>query len=191
MEFACPTCREPNATFFSDVQCVKCCPVCRDSDKLGVAFAFDEVRLRRIQKDWWAHAQQYHKRISRSHVGNGRYTGPFAFTLTKSPKDDLTEKDMIEACRKVMTQTSKPVEKYAWYLEYKDEERHPHIHGIYETHDGTRVPKRQFQRAWSIWDEDKAHGAGFRGGYHRPVRSNEGYKDYIMKDGGIHESHNI
>jgi len=132
----------------------------------------------------------------KTHIGNGAYQGAFAFTFTKSPKDDLTVHQMITAAEKLMNQKSCPVKKFAWYLEHKptldDSEAHPHIHGMYETADGKRIESKHFKRAWPIWGEHAKDengklirlGAGFRGGYHRPVRSEEKYKDYIRKDGG-------
>lgn len=122
---------------------------------------------------------------------NGKYKGRFAFTLTMSPSDGLTEDDMIYACKKIMEQKSQPVKKFAWYLEYKDEETksHPHIHGMYETETGRRIERKHWQRQWKIWDETKPLGQGFRGGYHRPVRHDEAYNDYISKQAGISESH--
>lgn len=130
----------------------------------------------------------------KTHTGNGAPSGAFAFTLTKSPKDDLSVNDMIKAVKKIMSQKSCPVKSYAWYLEDKGtdasgEPLHPHIHGMYETQTGGRIEKKHFMRAWSVWDEDNHIGAGHRGGYHRPVRLEEQYNDYIKKDGGIGESH--
>lgn len=126
-------------------------------------------------------------------VGNGVYQGPFAFTLTKSPKDPYTVGDMLTAVRKVMHQKSCPVIKYAWYYEDKGRDDngdpiHPHIHGMYETATGGRIETRHWKRAWRIWNPDKPLGAGFVGGYHRPVRDGEGYSNYIKKDGGMGES---
>lgn len=124
-------------------------------------------------------------------TANGKYKGPFAFTLTMSPSDGLTEEQMMFAVRKIMEQKSQPVKKFAWYLEYKDEEtkRHPHIHGMYETETGRRIEKKHWQRQWKIWDESIPLGAGFRGGYHRPVRSDEAYNQYIAKQCGQGDSH--
>lgn len=129
-------------------------------------------------------------RSKTTHTGNGAYQGAFAFTLTKSPDDDLTELDMIKAVRKIMSQKSCPVKKYAWYLEYGDPELklHPHIHGLYETESSGRIEAKHWKRSWKIWDEKHKLGRGFRGGYHRPVRSEEGYSDYIKKDKGLNES---
>lgn len=126
-------------------------------------------------------------RGERTRAPETHYKGPFAFTLTMSPKDGLTEEDLVSAVRKVMSQQSCPVSKYAWYLEYgnKETKEHPHIHGMYETFSGGRIEKKYWKRAWKIWDERTALGAGFRGGYHRPVRSEERYSDYIKKDGGL------
>ena len=140
-----------------------------------------------VQKEWLEHLQKDHK-PNRSHVGNGTYQGPFAFTLTKSPKDSQTVLEMIAAVRKVMTQKSQPIKKFAWYLEYKGEETHPHIHGMYETETGRRIEAKHFKRAWPLWDEKIKLGAGFRGGYHRPIKDTEKYADYIKKDGGVSES---
>lgn len=134
--------------------------------------------------------------VSVPKVGNGRYNGAWAFTLTMSPKDQLTVGEMLVAVRKVMTQKSCPVEKYVWYYEDKGRDDngdpiHPHIHGMYETTTGGRIERKHWTRAWKIWDETKPVGAGFRGGYHRPVRSGEGYASYIKKDGGMCESYGL
>jgi hypothetical protein len=130
------------------------------------------------------------------HSGNGVYRGAFAFTLTKSPKDPLTVGDMLIAVRKVMKQKSCLVTKYAWYYEDKGRDENgdainPHIHGMYETSTGGRIERKHWKRAWDIWDESKPMGAGFRGGYHRPVKHDEAYDNYIKKDGGMSEQNNI
>lgn len=126
-------------------------------------------------------------------VGNGAPSGAFAFTLTKSPKDAHTVGDMLTAVRKVLSQKSCPVAKYAWYYEEKGRDEngdpiHPHIHGMYETHSGGRIEAKHFMRAWPLWNEKKPLGAGFQGGYHRPVKHDEAYSNYIKKDGGMSES---
>lgn len=162
-------------------------------------------------REWWDEVMNKHNRayeernmerwfkhlasIKKKHVGNGKPSGAFAFTLTKSPKDSLTVSDMLAAVRKVMRQKSCPVKKYAWYYEEKGRDEngdpiHPHIHGMYETESGGRIEQKHFKRAWPIWSEDPDNkmGAGFRGGYHRPVKDNEAYTDYIKKDGGMSES---
>lgn len=136
----------------------------------------------------------WHKKTTR--VGNGAPSGAFAFTITKSSKDAFSVGDMLTAVRKIMSQKSCPVAKYAWYYEEKGRDEngdpiHPHIHGIYETHGGGRIEAKHFMRAWPIWNEKKPLGAGFQGGYHRPVRSSEGYKDYIKKDGGMSERYGM
>lgn len=141
---------------------------------------------------WEQHKREAHPK-PRSHIGNGKPVGPFAFTLTKSPKDPLSISDLLAAARGIMAQKTKPVLKYAWYYEDKGRDSngdplHPHIHGMYETVDGGRIPARQFERNWKIWDETSTMGAGFLGGYHRPVKYEEAYSDYICKDGGLGES---
>lgn len=148
-----------------------------------------ELHIKRID-EWQRHLDSKHSRKPRT--GNGTYQGAWAFTLTMSPKDGLSVGDMLTAVRKVMKQKSNPVKSYAWYYEDKGRDDngdpiHPHIHGIYETVTGGRVEAKHFKRAWSIWDERKPFGAGFRGGYHRPVRSEERYDDYIKKGGGMGE----
>ena len=136
-------------------------------------------------QNYWKHLKSHDK----SHTGNGTYNGPFAYTLTKSDKDALTVGEMIKAAQKLMSQKSCPVIKYAWWLEYKgDDQSHPHIHGMYMTKTGGRIEAKHFKRAWPIWDEKIRMGAGFRGGYHRPVRHEECYEEYIAKDGGVGES---
>jgi len=124
--------------------------------------------------------------------GNGAPKGAFAFTLTKSPKDPLTIGDMLTAVRKVMNQKSCPVAQYAWYYEDKGRDEngdaiHPHIHGMYETQSGGRIEAKHWLRAWSVWNEKKPFGAGFQGGYHRPVKHEEAYSNYIKEDGGMSE----
>jgi len=141
--------------------------------------------------DWCKHLDVHYKKNERR--GNGTPSGAFAFTITKSPKDPYTVGDMLTAVRKVMTQKSCPVIKYAWYYEEKGRDEngdpiHPHIHGMYETATGGRIETKHFKRAWAIWEPTKPMGAGFRGGYHRSVRSEERYSDYIKKDGGMSES---
>ena len=126
--------------------------------------------------------------------GNGAPKGRFAFTLTKSPTDPFTIPDMLNAVRKIMKQKSCPVLYYAWYYEDKGRDEndipiHPHIHGMYETHSQGRIESKHFKRAWPIWDEKARMGQGFRGGYHRPVKLNEQYNNYIGKDGGYSEAY--
>jgi len=143
---------------------------------------------------WYKHCEVDHgyPTIKKtSHKGNGTYLGKWAFTLTYSPADNLTEEDLIKAARKIVSQKSNPVKGFAWYLEYRDPETKggPHIHGMYETESGGRIETKHWKRAWPIWDQNVPLGAGFRGGYHRPVRSDEGYANYISKDQGPHDFH--
>lgn len=137
-----------------------------------------------------------HRKTHEKNKGNGHPQGAFAFTLTMAPTDNLAVADMLIAVRKVMSQKSNPVKRYAWYYEDKGRSpegvpAHPHIHGMYETEAGGRIHTKYFMRAWKIWDEKKPMGQGFRGGYHRPVKNEERYADYIAKDGGIGENKNL
>lgn len=147
---------------------------------------YDREYMEALNK-WCDHGSSEHgmpvRNESKTHTGNGTYQGAFAFTLTKSPEDSLTEADMIKAVQKVMNQKSIPTAKFAWYLEYGDEElrTHPHIHGMYETETGGMIETKHWKRAWPIWNPKQKLGKGFRGGYHRPVRDNECYDDYIRK----------
>jgi len=144
--------------------------------------------LREIE--WFQKHSSTHK-PSVGKKGNGKPQGAFAFTLTKSPNDDLSVSDMIAAVRKVMSQKSNKVKRYAWAYEDKGDNKHPHIHGMYETETGGRIEAKHWKRAWDIWDETKPMGQGFRGGYHRPVKDEDSYQDYIGKDGGLSENKNI
>lgn len=142
-----------------------------------------EKELERYYQEHLVSHHGYPPRPSSSHEGNGKYLGAWAFTLTKSPDDDLTEEDMIKAVHKVMNQKSIPTKKFAWYLEYGDEDAktHPHIHGMYETENGGMIETKHWKRAWPIWNPKQKLGKGFRGGYHRPVEVDECYDDYIRK----------
>ena len=166
--------------------CYECCHECED---ILDNYLHDNSFSARAnyKRERTAHNKRDHT-VTVTHSGNGTHKGAWAFTLTKSPDDDLTEEDMVKAVRKLMAQQSCPVEKYAWYLEHKDEGTHPHIHGMYQTSTGGKIETKHFKRAWSIWDPTIRMGAGFRGGYHRPVRSDEKYSAYIAKDGGVGDS---
>lgn len=128
--------------------------------------------------------------------GNGTHSGIWAFTLTMSPEDALGKPELLRAVRKIMAQKSCPTIRYAWHYEDKGVDSsgrpiHPHIHGLYETASGGRIEAKHFKRAWKIWDESLRMGSGFRGGYHRPVRSDESYSAYIAKDGKESDYYNI
>lgn len=189
--FDCPDCGSKLSTMFEEVPCPGCCTECKRIDREGVTISFDDRKLAANVKSLWEHIDTFHKRISKSHKGNGAPQGQFAFTITASPADKLSKDDMVNAVRKVMAQKSCPVKYYAWYLEYGDmeNETHPHIHGMYETESGGRIEAKHFKRAWKIWDEKQRLGAGFRGGYHRPVRDSEAYADYIKKYDLEHDSY--
>jgi len=169
------------------------CPACKAWYAGGAFLMESRPGWDELHNRWLEHVATDHRK---THTGNGAPQGAFAFTLTKSPKDKLTVADMLKAVRKVMNQKSNPVVKYAWYYEDKgrdanDDPIHPHIHGMYETATGGRIEKKHWKRAWDIWGEgvpDLVMGAGFRGGYHRPVKSDDAYSDYIKKDDGFSES---
>jgi len=197
MELPCPVCGMENASKFPDVPCVVCCVDCKDIDDRMKLYCNNDTTMRQLFKEMWKHIDvTHHRKNPKSHIGNGAPKGAFAFTLTKSPTDDLSEEDMLAAVRKLMAQKSCPVEKYAWYLEYGNEEdkTHPHIHGMYETVKKGRIEVKHFMRAWPIWGEtsdnprERRMGAGFRGGYHRPVKLNEAYSQYIAKSNGQHDT---
>lgn len=173
-----------------NVPCIVCCDVCRDLDSRAITCAHNDIALKIAMHNLNSHTAQYHYGRGKPREGNGKYLGKWAFTLTCSPDDKLSMDEMVIACRKIMAQKSCPVKYFAWYVEYRDVEQLTgyHIHGIYETESGGRIEAKHFMRAWRIWDEKVALGKGFRGGYHRPVRSEEGYKDYIKKDEDKHDS---
>jgi len=167
----------------SNSLCTWHCPTCRDldSDMMGLKDHLWPKHNARILR----HCQQEHGyEVTKTHTGNGTYKGAFAFTLTKSRSDVLSVNDMIAAAKKILNQKSNPTKRFAWYLEFKEDDTHPHIHGMYETESGGRIESKHFKRAWPIWDPTQKMGAGFRGGYHRPVRHDEAYDNYIAKDGG-------
>lgn len=142
-----------------------------------------------IQKDILKHFEKYPKKNT-SHEGNGKYKGPFAFTITKSPTWNVTVLEMVNAANKIMGQGSCKVKKFAWYYEDKGRDElgdpvHPHIHGMYETETGGRIESKHWKRAYPFWDEKTKMGVGHVGGYHRPIKSEEKYEDYIKKDGGM------
>lgn len=138
-------------------------------------------------KQWRENCPRY-CHIKPHHKGNGAPKGMFAGTLTVAPTDPYNEEDMVQAIRKVFKgQKTCPVKRFSWYLEYT-EANLPHIHFIYETPTGGRIPAKVFKRAWPIWNERREMGAGHRGGYHRVVSDSEAYMKYIQKDKGRHET---
>jgi len=172
------------------------CEYCKNWVVTGFADGIIRKDLPReaIEIDLYTQHKKTHE--TPKNKGNGAPQGAFAFTLTCSPADDYTAADMLLAVRKIMSQKSNTVKRYAWYYEEKGRTTegvpiHPHIHGMYETESGGRIHSKHFQRAWKIWDEKKPMGQGFRGGYHRPVKSEEGYAQYIKKDGMLGENKNV
>lgn len=168
----------------------QCCKTCCEIDRAMVANAYNDQKLRLLWIEEDKHMRAEHGRVSlkKSHSGNGKHNGCFAFTLTSSPTDGLSVDDLLIAVEKLMNQKSSPVKRYAWYLEYKENNTHPHIHGIYETESGGRIEAKIFKRCWKVWDEKYALGQGHRGGYHRPVNNLGDYGTYIAKDSGPHRS---
>lgn len=193
----CPLGPYANPTLDKDGLCGSCCVEgkrlsqrMRELDTNDISFA---RKLKELCELDYEHAVAEHGAVPRAkHNGNGAPQGAFAFTLTASPSDGKTEADYVAAVRKVMNQRSCPVKRYAWYLEYGNEQEktHPHIHGMYETESGGVIEKKHWKRAWNIWDPSQRLGAGFRGGYHRPVRHDECYNDYIRKQKNLGESRN-
>lgn len=188
---ASSVCFELNTACYG--KCNGCCPAWNEFNQrmLDWANAGATKSTESIWKVYRRHSEQYHNvQKAQERSGNGMYQGAFAFTLTASPADGRTEEDMVKAVRKVMNQRSCPVKRYAWYLEYGDEEtkRHPHIHGMYETHTGGVIERKYWKRAWDLWDPTTPLGKGFKGGYHRPVRDDERYSDYIRKQKILGES---
>lgn len=190
------TCSFRAGTLDSDGFCGNCCSYGKKFDSDCKIWAQQSnphsSDFAKLVKHWERHCVEQHGfvRIKQERSGNGMFQGAFAFTLTASPSDGKTEAEMIEAVRKVMKQRSCPVKRYAWYLEYGNEEdkTHPHIHGMYETETGGVIERKHWKRAWDIWDPTKPLGKGFRGGYHRPVRDDERYSDYIRKQKILGES---
>jgi len=175
--------------------CSNCCPFTHEwnADSQRITNSNDRNKPQQWKEHiarMLKHLEEHHGRPKERHEGNGRPNGAFAFTLTFSPDDGKTEADLVDAVRKVMKQRSCPVKRYAWYLEYGNlaEKRHPHIHGLYETETGGVIEKKYWKRAWDIWDPSQPLGKGFRGGYHRPVRDDEDYTNYIKKQKILGES---
>lgn len=147
-----------------------------------------ESLYKKIVKQWTEGCISMPKRPRKS--GNGKPKGLFVGTLTMSPTDPYNEDDMIKAVRKLFSQTTSPVKKYSWYLEYTKNEL-PHIHFCYETVSGGRILPKVFRRVWPIWNESPDApklGQGHPGGYHAPCVDPEAYLKYISKDEGRHET---
>lgn len=187
---------------FAIVNCTKCVEYdmllleyCSDSSFSGRK-EYDKLMNRMIEHYKYEDAVGYkgeppHTAMPRpgTHEGNGKPKGLFAFTLTFSPTDGKNEYDLTHAVERIMNQETCPVKRYSWYLEKKQDGNHPHIHGVYETHSGGQIYTKVFKRYWSIWDPKTKLGAGFRGGYHKPVDLAVAYKEYISKDEGEHKTH--
>jgi len=175
-----------------DRPCMFCCQTCKDLDRAAVIVAHNDIQLKIAMDRQFKHIDEYHCGKNKPREGNGKHKGRWAFTLTCSPNDKLSEQDMIKACRKIMAQKSCPVKFHAWHVEYRNQEEMTgyHIHGMYETYTGGRIEAKHWKRAWPIWDEKAVfpNNQGFRGGYHRPVELDEAYVRYIKKQDGYGES---
>lgn len=127
------------------------------------------------------------ERLSTNKGGRPHHKGLHAGTLTQPPGAETTEEDMVVAMKKIFSQRTCPVKRYAWYVEYTQNGT-PHIHFIYEAESGGRIHAKVFKRYWKLWDESKRQGAGFQGGFHKEVISEIAYTEYISKDSGRSEN---
>jgi len=92
--------------------CTWHCSTCRDldSDMMGMKDHLWPKHNSRILR----HCQEEHGYpVQKTHSGNGTYKGAFAFTLTKSPSDELSVNDMIVAAMKIVNQKSNPTKRFA------------------------------------------------------------------------------
>lgn len=172
----------------------RACNVCASIESMLMTHAgghsYEDQRAYKMALDLYIrHDPETHetKPPRTTHEGNGKPQGWFAGTLTKSPDWEETEADMITAIRKIMSQKTVPVDKYAWYLEYT-ENGQPHIHFLYISDTGGRIHAKIFKRYWKHWDEHVKVGKGHRGGFHKPVNSLMAYSEYISKDSGTHDT---
>lgn len=176
-----------------DCDCKSCHWMDTDGDKLLLRntslpdHKYDQLYKQVLDK-WRSQCPRWlSKPKLRSHKGNGAPRGVWAGTFTMAPTDPVNEDDMVIAIRKLFAQQTCPVEKYAWYLEYTENEL-PHIHFCYKRSDGTRIHSKVFKRIWKTWDESVAVGRGHRGGYHHICADTDAYMKYISKDKGRHDS---
>lgn len=148
-----------------------------------------EREKRKVIKHWYSMCPKRKHLNNSNHrkPGNGKPKGIWAGTFTVAPTDPYNEDDMIRAVRKLFSQSTSPVKKYSWYLEYT-ENGLPHIHFCYATPDGGRILRKVFARVWPIWNEDISVGRGHRGGYHNICSSPDDYLKYISKDKGRHDT---
>jgi len=117
------------------------------------------------------------------HTGNGAPKGKFAGTLTMGHDTPESEETMVVAIKKIFNQQTCIVKECKWYVELTKAGL-PHVHFMYETVSGGRIHAKIFIRYWKLWNEGIRHGNGFQGGYHKPIRSDVAYDEYIAKDGG-------
>lgn len=166
------------------------CDECKRINNMMLSFTGDFRKQKEF--DYWFDLYKRHDpkthitaEPNTAHKGNGAHNGLFVGTLTMSPTDGYNEEDMVGAMRKIFTQQTVPVKRWAWYREYTKNGL-PHIHFCYETETGGRIHKKIFQRYWKIWDEprNQTGRGGFPGGYHSPAKSEIAYLEYMSKDGG-------
>lgn len=138
-------------------------------------------------KRWQRTCPAWITRLSKNKGGRPHHKGLHAGTLTQPPGAETTEEDMVVAMKKIFSQRTCPVKRYAWYVEYTQNGT-PHIHFIYEAESGGRIHAKVFKRYWKLWDESKRQGAGFQGGFHKEVISEIAYTEYISKDSGRSEN---
>jgi len=117
------------------------------------------------------------------HTGNGAPKGKFAGTLTMGHDTPESEETMVVAIKKIFNQQTCIVKECKWYVELTKAGL-PHVHFMYETVSGGRIHAKIFMRYWKLWNEGIRHGNGFQGGYHKPVKSDIAYDEYIAKDNG-------
>lgn len=164
------------------------CDECKMIDVMLLSTVDDrnQTEFKRWLKRYYEHDPKTHINTPRgTHKGNGVHQGLWVGTLTMSPTDGLNEEDMVHAMKKIFSQQTVPVKKWAWYREYTKNGA-PHIHFCYETETGGRIHKKIFQRYWKLWDEprNQTGKGGFPGGYHTGAKSETAYLEYMSKDGG-------
>lgn len=131
--------------------------------------------------EWKKRCPAWIEKLGKNLGGRPHHKGLHAGTLTQPPGAETTEDDMVIAMKKIFSQRTCPVKRYAWYVEYTQNAT-PHIHFIYEAESGGRIHAKVFMRYWKLWNESKRLGAGFQGGFHKEVKSETAYTEYIAKE---------
>lgn len=146
-----------------------------------------ERKWQQAFKAWQKHCPAWIARLGKNLGGRPHHKGLHAGTLTQQPDAETTEDDMVIAMKKIFSQKTCPVKRYAWYVEYTQNGT-PHIHFIYEAESGGRIHAKVFMRYWKLWNEARRQGSGFQGGFHKEVASEVAYLEYISKDSGRSEN---